>query len=65
VTGTTRFKLAAAVIGLLLFAAGVRMDDARLRYIAIGFVTLAWFLRLVKPRSGPALPPDRDGSPHG
>jgi hypothetical protein len=46
----TRFKLALAIIGVGIFAAGVRMDHSRLRLIGIAIVAAAWVLRFVKPR---------------
>jgi hypothetical protein len=46
----TRIKFALALIGLVIFVAGARMDDARLRFIGIGFFAAAWLLRFVKPR---------------
>lgn len=46
----TRFKLALALVGVVVFAAGVRVDDVRLRYTGIGFVAAAWLLRFVKPK---------------
>ena len=54
----TRVKLALALIGVIVFAAGMRLDDGRLRYIGIGFVAAAWLLRFVKPR-----PPASPGPP--
>jgi hypothetical protein len=56
-SGLTRIKLALALIGVVLFAAGVRLDDSRLRYIGIGFVAAAWILRFVKPRPPTQAPP--------
>lgn len=46
----TKAKLALTIMGLILFAAGVRLDDARLRTIAIAFVAVAWALRFVRGR---------------
>jgi predicted permease len=48
-TGNTRIKLALAVAGLALFAAGVRLDNLTLRWIAIGIVAIAFLLRFVRP----------------
>jgi hypothetical protein len=56
-SGLTRIKLALALIGVVIFAAGVRLDDSRLRYIGIGFVAAAWILRFVKPRPPSPSPP--------
>lgn len=47
----TKAKVALAVMGLIIFAAGVRFDDSRLRSVAIGFVAVAWILRFVKSKS--------------
>lgn len=52
-TTLTRIKLALALIGVILFAAGIRLEDHRLRVIAIGFVGAAWLLRFVRPRAEP------------
>jgi hypothetical protein len=57
-TTITKIKLAFSIMGLILFAAGVRYDDARLRSVAIAFVAAAWVLRFVRPRSRPT-----DGGP--
>jgi hypothetical protein len=46
----TKVKLALTIMGLIIFAAGVRMDDSRLRGIAIAFVALAWVMRFYKPK---------------
>ena len=46
----TRVKLAIAVTGLVIFAAGIRLDNSRLRLIGIGFFVVAWLLRFMKPR---------------
>jgi len=43
-----QFKIALALIGLVLFGAGVRFGDSRLRMGGIGFVAAAWLLRFVK-----------------
>lgn len=46
----TKVKLALALMGLIIFAAGVRFDDTRLRWTAIAFVALAWVMRFAGPR---------------
>jgi hypothetical protein len=51
-TTLTKAKLALTLMGLILFAAGVRFDDARLRWTAIAFVGIAWALRFVRRRNG-------------
>ena len=53
-TTITKIKLAFSIMGLILFAAGVRLDDARLRSLAIAFVAIAWVLRFVRPRTSAA-----------
>ncbi|HSA55137.1 MAG TPA: hypothetical protein VLE53_05500 [Gemmatimonadaceae bacterium] len=58
----TRVKLALALVGVIVFAAGIRLDDGRLRYVGIGFVAAAWLLRFVKPKP-PAEPPPPDSAP--
>ncbi|MEO6444732.1 MAG: hypothetical protein ABIZ91_10725 [Gemmatimonadaceae bacterium] len=55
----TKVKVGLAIIGITLFFAGVRLDDTRLRYIAIGFVAVAWIMRFVKTK------PERNGTPAG
>lgn len=60
----TKAKLALTIMGLILFAAGVRLDDTRLRTIAIALVAVAWALRFVKGRGTPARSgdaPDAEG----
>ena len=47
-TTVTQFKLGFAIIGLVVFAWGVRVDQPRLRVIGIAFVAIAWVLRFVK-----------------
>lgn len=51
----TKAKLALTIMGLILFAAGVRLDDSRLRTIAIAFVAVAWALRFVRARRAPSV----------
>jgi hypothetical protein len=50
VSAVTRIKLALAIIGLVVFGAGVRFEDARLRWIGVGFVAVAALMRWVKPK---------------
>ena len=47
----TRFKIAMALIGLVLFGAGVRMERVELRWIGLGFVVVAWLLRFAGRRA--------------
>jgi hypothetical protein len=50
VSTLTRAKVALALIGLLLFGAGVRLERIELRWIGLGFVIVAWLLRFARPR---------------
>lgn len=54
----TRIKLGLAIIGLILFAAGIRLENDRLRLFGIVAVAAAWLMRLYKPRSMAETPPD-------
>ncbi len=47
----TRLKIALALIGVLVFAAGIRLDQSRLRLIGIGFVAVAWLMRFARSRA--------------
>jgi hypothetical protein len=51
-----RVKLALAIMGLVIFAAGIRLENGRLRLIGIGFFAAAFLLRFVR-RSPPRDPP--------
>jgi hypothetical protein len=46
----TQGKIALALIGILLFGAGVRLEREELRWIGLGFVVVAWLLRFGGPR---------------
>lgn len=46
----TQLKIVLALVGLVLFGAGVRFGDTRLRMGGIGFVAAAWLLRFVRVR---------------
>jgi len=48
VSTLTKVKLGLTIIGLILFFYGVRVDDARLRMIAIGFVAVASLMRFLR-----------------
>jgi hypothetical protein len=50
VTTLTRAKIALALIGVVLFGAGVRLERNELRWIGLGFVVGAWLLRFAGPR---------------
>lgn len=48
----TGIKLVLAVIGLLLFAAGARWENAALRWAAIALIAVAFLLRFVRSKGG-------------
>ena len=48
----TRAKIALALIGLILFGAGVRLERTELRWTGLAFVLVAWLLRFAGPRVG-------------
>jgi len=50
--GVPHVRLGLGLIGLVVWAYGVRVDDPRLRGIAIGFLAVAVLLRLAVPRRG-------------
>lgn len=52
----TRAKIALALIGVVLFGAGVRLERTELRWAGLAFVVIAWLLRFARRRGGP--PPD-------
>jgi hypothetical protein len=54
----TRLKLGLAIMGLVLFAAGIRLDNDRLRLFGIIAMAAAWLMRLYKARSSAGAPPD-------
>ena len=58
-TVLTRVKVALALIGLVLFGAGIRFERSELRWTGLAFVLAAWLLRFVKPRK--AAEPDSQG----
>ena len=47
----TRVKIALALIGLVLFGFGVRLERQDLRWAGIGFVAIAWLLRFTRART--------------
>jgi hypothetical protein len=49
-TTLTRAKIALALIGLVLFGAGVRFERTELRWTGLGFVIVAWLLRFADRR---------------
>ena len=50
-TTLTRAKLALALIGLVVFGAGMRLERVELRWTGLGFVAAAWLLRFVRSRN--------------
>ena len=50
-TTLTRAKVALALIGLVVFGAGMRLERVELRWTGLGFVAGAWLLRFVRPRN--------------
>jgi hypothetical protein len=50
VTTLTRLKLAVGLVALLVWVQGVRVDDARLRWLGIGLLLVAFLLRLLNRR---------------
>lgn len=44
----TKVKLGLTLIGLGVFAAGVRLDHSVLRWVGIGFVAAAFLTRFVR-----------------
>jgi hypothetical protein len=46
----TRAKVALALIGLIVFGAGVRFERIELRWTGLAFVIVAWLLRFAGPR---------------
>jgi hypothetical protein len=50
-TTVTRLKLGLAIMGLVVFAWGIRVEQSRLRAIGIAFVAVSWALRFVKTRT--------------
>ena len=48
----TQTKIALAIIGLVLFGVGIRLERTELRWIGLAFVVAAWLLRFVKARTG-------------
>jgi hypothetical protein len=55
----TQVKVVLAVVGLVLFGAGVRFESTVLRWTGLGFVVMAWLLRFMRPRN----PGQSSGSP--
>jgi hypothetical protein len=57
----TQAKVALAVIGLVLFGAGVRFEYAELRWAGIGCVAVAWLLRFARTRPAVTAAKPREG----
>lgn len=45
-----QLKIGFAVVGLLAFGYGMRVNDSVIRWVGIGFVALAFLLRFWRPR---------------
>jgi hypothetical protein len=63
--GFTRLALAKvgfAIAGIATFGVGIRVDDARVRWIGVALVAIAWFLRFAGPRSTRHGSPDDDSN---
>jgi hypothetical protein len=58
VTLLTQLKLGFTTIGLLMFGYGYRVEDARIRWIGIAFVALAFGLRFAKRDKDAEAPPE-------
>ncbi|HEY5060989.1 MAG TPA: hypothetical protein VII52_05595 [Gemmatimonadaceae bacterium] len=50
----TPIQLALLAVGLIAWAYGQRIDDARLTYVGVAFFATAFLLRFFKPRDPPA-----------
>jgi membrane protein implicated in regulation of membrane protease activity len=57
VPSLTGIKLILAVIGLLLFAAGARWENATLRWAAIALIAVAFLMRFVPRKKDDRDPP--------
>ena len=57
-TRVTQLRLAAALIGVIIWAYAYRADDNRLRWIGIAFLALALLFRFAEPRRPRRRPPD-------
>lgn len=53
----SQLKLGLALVGLILFGYGMRVDDGRLRWMGIGFLAAAAILRFFGRRRPPDEPP--------
>jgi hypothetical protein len=51
VSNLTRLKVALALIGLVLFGAGVRLERVEVRWVGFAFVVAAWLLRFARRRN--------------
>lgn len=47
----TQAKVVLAVIGVVLFGAGVRLEYTELRWAGLACVAVAWLLRFARPRA--------------
>jgi hypothetical protein len=64
-SGFTRLALAKvgfALAGIATFGVGIRVDDARVRWVGVALVAIAWFLRFAGPRSTRHGRPDEESN---
>jgi hypothetical protein len=50
-TSRTTIKLVFALAGIVLFGVGIRLEMNQLRWIGLGLVAVAWFMRFWKPKA--------------
>lgn len=62
-TTVTQLKLGLAIMGLVVFAWGIRVDQSRLRAIGIAFVAVSWVLRFVKTQTREEQRPESSSDP--
>ena len=48
----TQLKFALTIAGLIIWAVGLRLDNAAIRWVGIAAIALAFLVRFHKPRSG-------------
>ena len=62
-TTVTQLKLGLAIMGLVVFAWGIRAEQSRLRAIGIAFVAVSWALRFVKTETREEQRPESSSDP--
>lgn len=45
-----RLRIVLVVVGMLIFAWGVKLDESAVRWVGVGFVFVAWMLRFWRTR---------------